>query len=177
MSRSASAGLSDSGLNVALLSEADSVHREQCDPFSDSTDIGSGVTMSEFTDAELAAFLDEALPACQSSELEERLRNDADLRRRLTEIQGRQAAGLHTIGAIWRRDRLSCPSRSELGQYLLEALDAETADYIRFHLRDVGCRYCQANLTDLQEASTSTAPTDDRRKRYFQTSVGYLGKH
>ncbi|TWU40372.1 hypothetical protein Q31b_37210 [Novipirellula aureliae] len=130
--------------------------------------------MSDFTDAELAAFLDEALPACQSSQLEERLRSDTDLRRRLIEIQGREAAGLHTIGAIWRRDRLSCPSRSELGQYLLDALEAEKADYIRFHLDEVGCRYCQANLADLQEASTSKTPTEDRRKRYFQTSVGYL---
>ncbi|TWT81828.1 hypothetical protein CA13_32810 [Planctomycetes bacterium CA13] len=132
--------------------------------------------MIQFTDSELAAFLDEALPPNRSAELEHRLRIDAALRKRLTEIQGRESAGLHTIGAIWRRERLSCPSRSELGQYVLGTLEEESADYIRFHIDEVGCRYCQANLVDLQQASVSDPPTDERRRRYFQTSAGYLRK-
>ncbi|TWU42915.1 hypothetical protein [Novipirellula artificiosorum] len=132
--------------------------------------------MNEFTDSELAAFLDEALPASRSAELEHCLRTDAELRKRVTEIQGREAAGLHSIGAIWRRDRLSCPSRSELGQWILGTLATDAADYIRFHLDEVGCRYCQANLADLQEASKANEPVSERRQRYFQTSVGHLKK-
>ncbi|WP_413432519.1 hypothetical protein [Crateriforma spongiae] len=131
--------------------------------------------MAEFTDAELAAFLDEALPPSRSAELEHHLRTDAALRHRLTEVTGRQSAGLHTIGGIWRRNRLSCPDRSELGQYILGTLDEERADYIRFHLEQVGCRYCAANLADLEAAAAGGEETVRRRTKYFQTSVGHLG--
>jgi hypothetical protein len=131
--------------------------------------------MNPFTDAELAAFIDEALPPDRSSELETALRADESLRRRLIEVQGRDSAGLHTIGAIWRNDRLSCPDRDELGQYLLDILSPGQTDYIRFHIETIGCRYCGANLEDLRtanaQASIETAP---RRQKYFQTSAGYL---
>lgn len=73
------------------------------------------------TDAQLSAYLDEALPVEQLAEIEQRLREDAELRQRLAAVIGRQDAGLHSIGVIWRRNRLSCPSREELGQYLLGA--------------------------------------------------------
>ncbi|MEM1069879.1 MAG: hypothetical protein AAGI63_13345 [Planctomycetota bacterium] len=132
--------------------------------------------MRSFSDAELAAFLDEALPATRCSELEHELRTNAKLRDRLVEVRGRESAGLHTIGAIWRRSRLSCPSRTELGQYALGTLESEAAEYIRFHLEVIGCRYCQANLADLQAAAEAQDQPQQRRQRYFQTSAGYLKK-
>jgi len=130
--------------------------------------------MNEFTDAELAAFLDEALPAGRCSELEHALRIDANLRNRLIEVRGRETAGLHTIGAIWRRARLSCPTRQQLGQYALGTLEDDPTDYIRFHLERIGCRYCQANLADLEAAAAENDQPQQRRRRYFQTSAGYL---
>jgi hypothetical protein len=132
--------------------------------------------MRPFSDAELAAFLDEALPAGRSSELEHELRTNSKLRDRLVEVRGRESAGLHTIGAIWRRTRLSCPDRTELGQFALGTLDPEAADYIRFHLQTIGCRYCLANLADLQAAVEAGEQPQQRRRRYFQTSAGYLKK-
>ncbi len=132
--------------------------------------------MSEFTDAELAAFLDEALTPERCADLENELRTNDELRNRLIEVRGRETAGLHTIGAIWRRSRLSCPSREELGQYLLGTLEKEPHQYIQFHLEEIGCRYCQANLADLQAASQSDDQPAKRRRRYFQTSAGYLNK-
>ncbi|NND96769.1 MAG: hypothetical protein HKN47_05500 [Pirellulaceae bacterium] len=132
--------------------------------------------MSEFTDADLAAFLEEALPADRCSQLEQSLRDDDQLRQRLVQVQGRETAGLHTISAIWRRARLSCPDRTELGQYVLGTLTAEQADYIAFHLDDIGCRFCQANLEDLQAATQAADEGIQRRHRYFQTSAGYLKK-
>lgn len=131
--------------------------------------------MSDFSDAELVAFLDEALSDQRSTELESALRDDEELRQRLVTVRGREAAGLHTLGAIWRRSRLSCPSREELGQFLLELLDEPQADYIEFHLQTVQCRYCNANLEDLRSAAESSEPTR-RRQKYFQTSAGYLRK-
>lgn len=132
--------------------------------------------MNGFTDAELAAFLDEALPAARSSQLEHELRSDAELRNRLIEVRGRETAGLHTLGAIWRRARLSCPDRSELGQFILGTLSEESSEYVRFHLYKIGCRYCQANLSDLESASQANEQPRQRRQRYFQTSAGYLKK-
>jgi hypothetical protein len=131
--------------------------------------------MAEFTDAELVAFLDEALSDERATKLEKQLRDDAQLRERIVAVRGRETAGLHSLGAIWRRGRLSCPTRDELGQFLLETLSEEQSEYIRFHLRTVECRYCLANFADLQAA----AQTDDhvvRRRKYFQTSAGYLKK-
>jgi len=132
--------------------------------------------MSQFTDAELNAFLEEALPASRCSELEHALRTDRDLRSRLVEVRGRESAGLHTIGAIWRRARLSCPTRGELGQHILGTLAETSSEYIQFHLETIGCRYCQANLADLEETSSENEMPLKRRQRYFQTSAGYLSK-
>ncbi len=129
--------------------------------------------MSDFTDAELIAFLDEALADERASALETRLRDDEALRERLIAVRGRETAGLHTLGAIWRRARLSCPSREQLGQFLLGTLDPDHEDYLRFHLQTVQCRYCQANLEDLQSASLQDQQ-QRRRRKYFQTSAGYL---
>jgi hypothetical protein len=129
--------------------------------------------MSEFTDAELTAFLDEALSDQRASELESQLRDDERLRERLIAVRGRETAGLHTLGAIWRRARLSCPSREDLGQFLLGTLPPDHEEYVRFHLQTVQCRYCQANLEDLRSASAQDQQ-QLRRRKYFQTSAGYL---
>jgi hypothetical protein len=128
------------------------------------------------SDAELDGFLDEALPAERMAALEAALRNDEDLKKRLAAAVGRRDAGVHSLSAVWRRHRLSCPSREQLGSHLLGVLDAGAEDYLTFHLEVVACRYCQASLQDLnaQHAAADAAVTQERRKRYFQSSAGYL---
>lgn len=127
------------------------------------------------TDALLRAFLDEALPPAQMATIEQALRDDKSLHSRLTQVRGEQDAGMHSIGAIWRRHRLSCPDRSELGQYLLGVLDEEVEQYVQFHLERIGCRFCSANLQDLQrQREESQVETQQRRHRFLQTSAGYL---
>jgi hypothetical protein len=103
------------------------------------------------------------------------LRKDPALLRQMTVIHSRRNAGVHSLGEIWRRGRLSCPSREQLGSFLLAALPEDAADYVAFHLDVVGCRYCQANLADLesQQAEKQEA-VQRRRRRYFQSSVGHL---
>ena len=83
--------------------------------------------------------------------------------------------GEHSLGAIWRRFRLSCPGREQLGSYLLGVLTPEQAEYIDFHLRTIGCAFCQANLADLQARQRETAKqVDVRRRRFFNSSHGLL---
>src|SRR3990167_8202548 len=101
--------------------------------------------------AELEAYLDEALPVEAMASIERVLRGDPKLAQQLAGINARRDAGLHSLGEIWRRHRLSCPTRELLGSYLLGVLSKEAADYLGFHLEVMGCRVCRANLNDLQK--------------------------
>ncbi|MEM6329835.1 MAG: hypothetical protein AAF790_06255 [Planctomycetota bacterium] len=131
------------------------------------------------TPAELEAFLDESLPPERMAAIEDALRGgDATLSARLAEVRGRRDAGLHSLGAVWRSRRLTCPTREQLGSYLLGVLDPGHADYVRFHLEVIACRPCRASLADLQSrqstASDDAQQAEGRRQRYFQSSVGRL---
>ena len=136
--------------------------------------------MPKFSQADLIAFLDEALPAESMAGLEDALRGDPNLTAQLAEIIARRDAGVHSLGEIWRRHRLGCPSRSQLGSHLLGTLPDDESSYIAFHVECVGCRICQANLDDLknqqaeaaQRAEADSAAT--RRRKYFQSSAGHL---
>lgn len=128
------------------------------------------------TDQQLAAYLDEMLPAGQMAAIEKALRKSEGLRRRLSGLSRRRDSGLHSVGEIWRRNRLSCPSRQQLGSYLLETCDPGLADYVEFHLQTVGCRVCAANLLDLEQRADSQPETTSRRRKFFQSSAGLLPK-
>jgi hypothetical protein len=129
-----------------------------------------------FTNSELEAFLDEALPVERMTAIEEALRSNESLQERLAAINGRRDAGMHSLGEIWRRHRLSCPSREQLGSYLLGVLSRDVADYVNFHVETVECRYCTASLGDLttRQSAAEADAIERRRQRYFQSSVGHL---
>lgn len=127
--------------------------------------------------SDLEAYLDEALPPAEMAAVEKALRKDRKLAEQLSAINGRRDAGVHSLGEIWRRHRLSCFGRGQLGSYLLGTLPEEEAKYLEFHLEVVGCRYCRANLADLERQQAETDENvQTRRRRYFQSSAGYLGR-
>jgi hypothetical protein len=131
--------------------------------------------MSFPSPADLEAYLDEALSPELMAKVEQALRQDPKLHGELTAIHGRRDAGVHSLGEIWRRRRLTCPTREQLGSYLLGVECDELADYIAFHTEVAGCRACQANLLDLRQQQTE--PRDKataRRHKYFQSSAGHL---
>ena len=127
-----------------------------------------------FTDDELAAFLAEQASPETASAIERAARDDESLRRRLAAVARRQDLGDHSVGAVWREHRLSCPDRAELGAYLLGTLNPGREDYLGFHIREVGCRYCLANLADLEAAAEAGEATLHRRRRLFESSAGQL---
>lgn len=132
---------------------------------------------SQFSDLDLEAYLEEALPAADMARVESAVRQEPELLRRLADAIGRREAGAHSVGEIWRRHRLSCPTRTELGGFLLGTLAREANAYVRFHIELIGCRYCTANLDDLQrQQQEAAAATVSRRTRYFQSSAGYLDR-
>ena len=130
---------------------------------------------TDFTDAELLAFLDEGLPVERMSAVESELRQSAKLRTRIAALRQQRDVAGHSVGEIWRRGRLSCPTRHQLGSFLLDALPVELKQYIRFHLETIGCRYCAANLDDLhQSAQQESSETAQRRQKFFQSSAGHI---
>ena len=136
------------------------------------------MAMNKLSNAELEAFLDESLPVERMTAIEDALRGDEEMQKRLTAINGRRDAGVHSLGEIWRRHRLSCPSREQLGSFLLGVLPRDAADYVKFHLETIECRYCAASLGDLKakQSAVEADVAERRRQKYFQSSVGHLRK-
>ena len=123
----------------------------------------------------LHAYLDDALSDRETAQVEQALRESEPLRRLLRAVMGERDRGEHSLGAVWRRERLSCPTREQLGSYLLQVLDAGLQDYLDFHLSVAGCPYCLANLADLKALHQEAAPkAKRRRRRIFESSAGYL---
>ena len=132
---------------------------------------------TDFSSSELEAFLDESLPVERMTAIEEALRLDGALQKQLTSINGRRDAGVHSLGDVWRRHRLSCPSREQLGSYLLGVLARDAADYLSFHVNTIECRCCAASIADLAaQQSAAEADVTSRRQKYFRSSVGHLRK-
>jgi hypothetical protein len=131
--------------------------------------------MISITREQLHAYLDDTLGEAETARVEQALRESEKLRQDLRQAILERDRGEHSLGAIWRRGRLTCPDRQQLNSYLLQVLDEEAQDYLEFHLRTVGCAYCLANLADLQAAREEPAPrARERRRRIFETSAGYL---
>ncbi len=139
--------------------------------------------MLNYSDEELVAYLEESLPLEKAADLEKRLRSpESDenkaLLDRLQQLILTRDSGTHTIGEIWKRHRLSCPTREDLGRYILEAMSDEESTYIKIHIEVTECDVCRSNLDDLLHATlqANQAAINDRRGRYFQSSVGRLKK-
>ena len=131
--------------------------------------------MSEITREQLHAYLDDALCESEQATIEQALRESEALRQRLRQAMQERDRGEHSLGAVWRRDRLTCPTREQLGSYLLQVLEEEQQEYIEFHLNTIGCACCLANLHDMQSLQNEPAPkARERRRRFFQSSAGFL---
>ena len=76
------------------------------------------------------------------------------------------------LNALWAENLFTCLKRSTLGSYALGVLEAEWADYVRFHLEVVGCECCAAHLADV------TAParglSESVKQQIFASSRGFL---
>lgn len=125
----------------------------------------------KWSNDELLGYLNNQLPAKLLTELESDLRASPELRQELEQLNVDHE--VHSVGEIWRRHRLSCPTRKELQKHLLNNLDAKHSQYLEFHLSIVKCEICQANYADLQ--SMGESQTDSRRRhQIFESSAGFL---
>jgi hypothetical protein len=131
--------------------------------------------MAEITREQLHAYLNDALTEQEMARVEQTLRNSETLRRSLRQVMQERDRGEHSLGAVWHRERLTCPTREQLGSYLLQVLDDAQQDYIQFHLETVACPFCQANLADLQALQhEATTRSTGRRRKFYESSAGFL---
>ena len=130
---------------------------------------------AEFTDAELEAYLDEALDPDRAAQLEAAVQEDQELLQRLSLINRRRDAGMHTMGEIWRQHQIGVPTREQLGNFLLNVLSPEQEAYIRFRIETLRCPFTIAGLKDLEQLQAeSNDLAENRRKKYFHSSAGLL---
>jgi len=124
-----------------------------------------------FTDEELLAYAEERLVAERATDVERHLRSEPALGERLAWLLQMSTQTEATLGALWRRGRWSCPSRSIWAAYVQGRLGDGLSQYLEFHLRTIGCRLCEASLRDLQ---TGDSHRVGRARRIFESSAGSL---
>ena len=133
---------------------------------------------TEFTDADLEAYLDEMLDPEDAVEVERALRKKDKLLQRLSYINSRREAGIHTLGEIWRRNQIGVPSVDEMAKFIKGFLADEHAAYINFRMKTLKCRYTIAMFHDLQEHQVQGQPSESesRRRKHFDSSASLLEK-
>lgn len=132
---------------------------------------------SEFTNAQLEAYLDESLDPQTAANVEQACRADSDLLSRLSSINRRRDEGVHTLGEIWRRHQIGVPSPEEVGEFLAGKLSQDQSDYIRFRLDILKCRFTSALVEATeQQLADSGEQSKTRREKYFQNSADLLPK-
>jgi RNA polymerase sigma factor (sigma-70 family) len=76
---------------------------------------------------------------------------------------------------LWEYYRFSCPKRNTIGAYLLGTLEPDWHQYVEFHLNTLGCRFCRANLDDLQNQSRETRQ-EAFQARIMESTIGFLSR-
>jgi hypothetical protein len=100
----------------------------------------------------LRLYLEDALDAAGMASIEQRLRHEPGLARRLEEIRSEQLdPALHGVAMAWVGGRLTCPTRAEWSQHLSGLLAKPRSAYLQFHLDVIECPFCRANITDLRQ--------------------------
>jgi hypothetical protein len=130
--------------------------------------------MTEISRAQLDAYLDDALEDSEMARVERNLRDSAELRQELRLVREERDRGEHSLGGIWRRERLSCLSREDLNGYLHGVLEVGLHAYVEFHLKTIVCSTCLANYDDLLEKQAQSEPPRRRRKKIVDSSAGLL---
>lgn len=77
------------------------------------------------------------------------------------------------VRAAWKRGRVSCPARHWLARQVAKTLTGGPADYVRFHLDEMECEWCQANVDDLQRLE-SEADLEPLLERVGQSTLQFL---
>ena len=83
-----------------------------------------------------------------------------------------------TVATVWREQRVSCPHPDILQAFDAGALDDGATGFIRFHLEESQCPYCNAVLDDLRAAQQDAEQPAlaDMKQRLMRSTVAALRK-
>jgi hypothetical protein len=115
-------------------------------------------------------FLREALPPDKMAAVERAARSDSKIANLIAAERELMSRGDHSLGSMWQEHQLSCPTREQLGGFLMEAGDPDYLEYVSFHVTVIECGFCQANLEDLKSQAAakrtkSAGAAKPRRKK------------
>jgi hypothetical protein len=100
-------------------------------------------------------YLRENLPAERMAAVERAARDDPKVNELIADERDAMQRGDHSLGSMWQEHQLSCPSREQIGAYLIKAVEPDYFEYVSFHLDVVECGICQANYEDLKARAES----------------------
>lgn len=60
-----------------------------------------------------------------------------------------------SLEEVWRDARVSCPARHWLARSVVGTLEAGPRAYVDFHVQEMGCPWCAANLEDLRRSPSA----------------------
>lgn len=66
------------------------------------------------------------------------------------------------VSTIWSESRVSCPARHWLARDIAGTLEEGPEGFVRFHLEEMKCEWCQANRDDLANYEDDLEPLLDR---------------
>ncbi len=134
--------------------------------------------MIEFTDAELDSYLDESLEPGRAAVLETELRQHPELLQRLSKINARRNAGVHTVAEIWRRNQVCVPAPEKMQAYLDGELSVEESSYIDFRIKELKCVFTLAIYHDLLAQQNEAGQfARDRREKIFDRGADMIKRN
>ena len=120
----------------------------------------------EVTENEIAVVKHRLIKRLQTA-VEETLESDVNL--------NDHQQWLPNLNQIWEDLRPSCPKRTTLGKFTLEILPPEWTDFVEFHVKQLGCDYCRANLQELSD-QIDTNESKRVNEQLFQSTIGFLNR-
>ena len=81
-----------------------------------------------------------------------------------------------TISSIWIQERVACRDRATIEKFVAGKLSTEEADYLRFHILEIGCPFCQASEEDLRLGLSKNTGEEGIRSRLSEATTEFLLK-
>ena len=81
-----------------------------------------------------------------------------------------------TVGTVWREERVSCPHPDVLRAYVTASLEEGAMQFLKFHLEECECPYCNAALEDIRLSDEEAAKPQfvDMRDRLLRSTRAAL---
>ncbi len=81
-----------------------------------------------------------------------------------------------TVATVWREERVSCPHPDILRAYETSSLEPGAMAFLKFHLEECQCPFCNAVLEDLRlsDAEAGKPELADLRDRLMRSTRAEL---